>query len=116
MKKKATLARKIYLTITILIIINILIIKPAGLIYNYVLYPKWFRFKLCKWRALSYHREDGKQYHVWDNEGKYIVVSRRSIKDHNKIAKRDSRYKSIDYLTVCREALYSTPLKSRTQL
>lgn len=74
------------------------------------------RFRNAKKQALQFHEEDGKQYHVWDNEGTYIVVSRESIKMHNQIAKKDSRYKHINYVDVCKKALYSTPLKGRIEI
>ena len=74
------------------------------------------RFRKMKRRALRFHHEDGKQYHVIWNEDQYIIVSRESLKHHNKIAKKKNEYKKFTYLDVCKKALYSTPTKTRVEL
>lgn len=86
-------------------------------IYYYLIRPivRWFKFRAKKREAYGYHLEDGKQYHVLEDDGVYTIVSRNSLKHHNKIAKKSSDFKHLTMKEVNELALYSTPLKKRTQ-
>lgn len=75
-----------------------------------------YRFSAAKRRAMRFHEEDGLQYKVLWQDGKYIIVSRESLKQHNKIAKKSNLYKHQTWFDVEKKALFSTPLKGRTQL
>ena len=86
-------------------------------IYHYLIRPivRWFKYQFKKYEAYSYHLEDGKQYHVLEDDGKYTIVSRNSLKHHNKIAKKSTTFKHLTMKEINELALYSTPLKKKTQ-
>ena len=86
-------------------------------IYHYLIRPivRWFKLRAKKREAYGYHLEDGKQYHVVEDEGNYTIVSRKSLKHHNKIAKKSNDFKHLTMKDINDMALYSTPLKKKTE-
>lgn len=78
---------------------------------------KYCFLQLKKLEALTYHWEDGKQYHVIEDDPKwYKIVNRESIKHHNKIAKGSNQFKHFTMKEINDMAIYSTPLKGKAQL
>ena len=86
-------------------------------IFFYLVRPivRWFKLQAKKREAYGYHLEDGKQYHVVEDEGDYKIVSSKSLKHHNKIAKKTHQFRKLNMMDIHNMAIYSTPLKGKTE-
>lgn len=76
---------------------------------------RWFYCKFKIITAYTYYLEDRKQYHVVEDDGHYKIVSSKSLKHHNRIAKKTHQFKHLTMKDINEMAIYSTPLKKKTE-